>query len=215
MRSTMAEARWPCPVCLGVKMEKTTLGRCRDRSGSLTLDHCSRCGGIWFELGEVQRLAAEQSESLWSQIPVRTERQGAQCHSCRALLDRDAPACGACGAKTQLCCPACDTRMLPVRYTTLTLDVCKRCQGVWFDHHELEAIWRLEWDRVVAKRRKSEDGQGVLFESLFWAPDLVAHATGHGVAAAAGVAPAAVDAVGVAAGSVFEAILEIVLSVFV
>ena len=138
----MTETRWPCPVCLGTRMEKTSLGTgAGDAPGPLTLDHCARCGGMWFELGEVQRLRSERPESLWAQIAARDERHRAQCHTCRAFVDRDAPKCAACGAKTRLNCPACDTRMLQVRQSSLTLDVCKRCKGVWFDHHELEAIW--------------------------------------------------------------------------
>lgn len=219
------ETRWPCPVCLGVKMEKTTLGTGGEGPGSLTLDHCARCGGMWFELGEVQRLSFERPESLWSRIAVRDEPHRAQCHSCRGFLDRDAPKCGGCGAKTRLDCPACDTRMLQVRQSALTLDVCKRCKGVWFDHHELEEIWKLELDRFVAKRgkggklarRAGHTGGDVLVETLFWTPDLVflgGHAALHGAAAAAEAAPAALDAVGGAAGGVFETIVEIVAGVF-
>ncbi|WP_419950155.1 zf-TFIIB domain-containing protein [Candidatus Palauibacter sp.] len=221
----MSETRWPCPVCLGVKMEKASLaaegggGR-----GPLTLDHCTRCGGMWFELGEVQRLRSERPESLWARIPARDERHRAQCHTCRALLDRDAPRCGTCGAKTRLGCPVCDTRMLQVRQSELTLDVCKRCKGVWFDHHELEAIWQLERGRAIAKRgrdgslaRGAETGADVLLETLFWAPELVfvgAHVAGHAAAAAAEAAPAVLEAAGDAAASVFEAIVEIVAGIF-
>lgn len=221
---SVTETRWPCPVCLGVKMEKTTLGTGGEGSGPLTLDHCARCGGVWFELGEVQRLSFERPESLWSRIAARDEPHRAQCHSCRTLLDRDLPICGACGARTRLHCPACDTGMLQVRQDALTLDVCKRCKGVWFDHHELDEIWKLERNRFLAKRgggelarRKDDRGTDVLFETLFWTPDLVflgAHAAGHGVAAAAEAAPAAVEAVGEAAGGVFETIVEIVAGVF-
>ena len=221
----VTETRWPCPVCLGVKMEKTTLGTGGEGSGSLILDHCTRCGGMWFELGEVRRLSFERPESLWSRIPVRDEPHRGQCHSCRAFLDRDAPKCDGCGAKTRLDCPACDTTMLQVRQDTLTLDVCKRCKGVWFDHHELEEIWKLERGRFLAKRgkggeledRKRVSGTDVLFETLFWTPDLVflgAHAAGHGAVAAAEAAPAALDAVGEAAGGVFETIVEIVAGIF-
>ena len=222
---SVTEARWPCPVCLGVKMEKTALGTGGDGSRSLTLDHCARCGGMWFELGEVQRLSFERPESLWSRIPVRDEPHRAQCHSCRAFLDRGAPKCDGCGAKTRLDCPACDTRMLQVRQNALTLDVCKRCKGVWFDHHELDEIWKLERNRFLTKRGKGgklarqegDTGGDLLFETLFWTPDLVflgGHAALHGAAAAAEAAPAALEAVGDAAGSVFETIVEIVAGVF-
>ena len=129
----------------------------------------------------------------------------------------------ACGAKTRLNCPCCDTRMLRVRQADLTLDVCKRCKGVWFDHHELEAIWEMERDRLLTRgrggkvARTTEVGSEVLFETVFWAPDLIfvgAHAAGHTVVAAAEAAPIALEAAGDAAASVFETILEIVAGIF-
>ena len=95
-------------------------------------------------------------------------------------------------------------------------------EGVWFDHHELEAIWEMERDRFLARgpggkvARPTEVGSEVLFQTVFWAPDLVfvgAHAAGHTVAAAA-EASTALGAVGDAAGSVFETILEIVAGIF-
>ena len=36
------ETRLPCPVCL-IMMDKAQL---QGRSGVLTLDHCTRCGGV-------------------------------------------------------------------------------------------------------------------------------------------------------------------------
>jgi len=120
--------------------------------------------------------------------------------------------------------------MRQASHDMLTLDVCKRCKGVWFDHHELEAIWKLERDKLIARRegsklaRAAEDGSEVLFETLIWAPDLVfygAHAAGHVVAATAQglshapeVLAGAADVVGEAASSVFEVIVEIVAGIF-
>ena len=88
---------------------------------------------------------------------------------------------------------------------------------------ELEAIWEMKRDRLIVRERggkvarTTEMGSGVLFDTVFWAPDLVfvgAHAAGHTVAAAAEAAPTALGAVGDAAGSVFETILEIVAGIF-
>ncbi|MCG8467138.1 MAG: zf-TFIIB domain-containing protein, partial [Gemmatimonadetes bacterium] len=207
------EARWPCPVCLGVKMEKTAIDNGSSEDGPLLLDHCPRCGGMWFELGEIQRLRSEKPEALWAQIPTRDEPHRAQCHSCRAVIDRDAHECATCGAKTHLDCPECDERMEQVRHGALTLDVCKRCKGVWFDHHELEQIWSIERDKLLARRKRGglrragDEGSDILLETLVWAPDLVfvgAHAAGHAVAAAVEAAPGAIEVVGEAAASVFE-----------
>jgi len=223
------EARWPCPVCLGVKMEKTAIGDGADSPVSddrspLLLDHCPRCGGMWFEFGEIRWLRGKRPAALWKEVPTREDRHRAQCHSCRALIDRDALECAVCGAKTHLDCPMCDKKMHQIRHGELTLDVCKRCKGVWFDHHELEAIWTLERDKLVARRRAggklkrtAEDGSAVLLETFIWAPELVvvgAHAAGHAVSVAVEVAPTVLEAVGEAAASVFEVIVEIVAGIF-
>jgi Zn-finger nucleic acid-binding protein len=219
--------RWPCPVCLGVTLQKTPV----PSAGSLLLDHCPRCGGIWFEPGEVQLLRVQPPDELWANVPRRDEVSRAQCHSCHAYTDRAALRCTACGAKTLFDCPACQQQMTQARYGDLTLDVCKRCKGVWFDHHELEAIWQIEWNRALKKRRKLErrsrsiaDGPDLLLDALTFAPDLTfygAHAAGHLVASSAealahapGAAGAAAEALGEAAAGVFETLAEIVAGIF-
>jgi hypothetical protein len=115
----------------------------------------------------------------------------------------------------------------------LRLDVCRSCKGVWFDHVELEAIWKLA---LTAPRRNGARGTGVatasaaedsavlLVHALAWSPELVlygAHAAGYAVSASAQVLANAPEAaagiaagVGEAAESVFETILEIVSGLF-
>ena len=216
----MSEPRWPCPVCLGVKMDKVRMDGSAAHGMSagqpLILDHCSRCGGMWFELGEVQRLRGQRPEALRAHVPARDRKHRAQCHSCRAFLDRDSPACGACGAKTQLACPACVRPMLQVPRAGVTLDVCARCKGVWFDHHELEAIWRMERSRVAA--RNDGHGADVVAEALLWTGPDVAFLGAVGAAqvadGAAEAAPAFLEGVAEAAGNVFESLVEIVAGLF-
>ena len=217
----MSEPRWPCPVCLGVKMDKVRM----DGSAAhgtpagqpLILDLCSRCGGMWFELGEVQRLRRHRPEALRARVPVRDRKHRAQCHSCRAFLDRDSPFCGACGAKIQLACPACERPMLQVPRAGVTLDLCTKCKGVWFDHHELEAIWRMERGRVVA-RSDGREGFDAVAEALLWTGPDVAVVGAVGAAqvagAAAEAAPAFLEGVAEAAGNVFESLVEIVAGLF-
>ena len=213
----MSEPRWPCPVCLGVKMDKVRMDGPAAHGTSagqpLILDHCSRCGGMWFELGEVQRLRGQRPEALRARVPVREGKHRAQCHSCRAFVDRDSPVCAACGAKTQLACPACERLMLQVPRAGVTLDVCTKCKGVWFDHHELEAIWRLERSRVAAR----SDGQGAdaVAEALLWTgPDVAAVGAAQVADAAAEAAPTFLEGVAEAAGNVFESLVEIVTGLF-
>ena len=43
-------------------------------------------------------------------------------------------------------CPACRSVMFVVEYDRVELDICQRCQGVWFDRGELELV--LEQDET-------------------------------------------------------------------
>src|SRR5437016_85472 len=88
-RGRRLETRLPCPVCL-VMMDKAQV---KGRSGFLTLDHCQRCGGVWFERGEVQALASREPAALWAEVAPRADIPNPPCHSCRSPLDRDAETC--------------------------------------------------------------------------------------------------------------------------
>jgi Zn-finger nucleic acid-binding protein len=198
------------------------------------LDSCARCGGIWFELGEVQRLKRHRPDALWDRVGLRDQEFRMQCHGCHAAMDRNATACPACSWRNTIDCPVCQRRMEPQTHDGLRLDVCRSCKGVWFDHVELEAIWKLaltaprpsgtRGTSVTTASTAAEDGAVVLVHALAWSPELVlygAHAAGYAVSVSAEVlanAPEAaagiVAGVGEAAESVFETILEIVSGLF-
>src|SRR5687767_13334561 len=99
--------RWPCPVCLGVVMEKAAVGSDR----GLTVDHCPKCGGVWFELGEVQGVRSRAPKALWASVPRHDRREPTQCHACHAFVDRDLELCPACGHELLLHCPPCQHPM--------------------------------------------------------------------------------------------------------
>lgn len=221
--------RLPCPVCLGVMMERVGIGP----EKRLMVDVCRRCGGAWLEHGTVQPLRAETAESLSAELVGPTPTHPGKCHSCHAPLDRDARQCSACGRANLIDCPRCDRAMRVVTDRGLRLDVCKECKGAWFDRHELASIWSPRFDAALARREMSRGdasmmGVGVvdelLFHSIFFGPDLVslsAHgidavATGlpEAIAATPEIAAGAFEAIGEAAGSVFEAVVDIVGDLF-
>ena len=208
-------------------MEKVPIGG----SGGLLLDHCARCGGAWFELGEVQLLRRTRPEDLWAGIAPRGEVHRAHCHACHTPMERSAAACPTCGHENRLDCPVCQQPMRVALHDGLRLDTCSHCKGVWFDHHELAAIWKLEVEAAVARRRHRrgsltpyDEGTYGLLEVLAWHPGLVFYgvdAAGHAVAAgvsALGNAPetaaVVVEAAGEAAEGVFETIVEIISGFF-
>jgi Zn-finger nucleic acid-binding protein len=232
------ETRWPCPVCLGVAMQKTTV-----RSGGVgvTLDVCPRCGGIWFERGEARQLAHQPPDALWKEVTRRDEPIRPPCHGCAAPIDRDVERCPSCGHRNVLHCPRCDLEMERRTHGGLVLDLCRRCEGVWFDHAELSAIWQMNL-AAATQRAQRRAGAGetalaasgdILLNALIWTPDLVFYGAATGTRAAAGAmhsvgsagvesiggvaaeaASSAAGVVGDAAEGVFSMIAEIIGGLF-
>ena len=222
------EPRYPCPVCLGVQMAKQQIGP----SSELILDHCQRCGGIWFDYGEVQGLRHCRPQALWQQIDARQEAYRMQCHVCYAYIERNATACPLCGWQNVIDCPVCDHALQPITYDALKLDLCKRCKGIWFDHIELSAIWNLELSKLGKRRQGTPDAPSsaedhnslFLLEALSWGPDLafynaeaIVHSGQTLITGSAEVlqqtpeaAGSMIEATGELAGSVFETIAQII-----
>jgi len=206
------------------------------RGQNLVLDYCRRCGGVWFDAGEVRALREAQPKGLGSSVELRETAFRMPCHTCHAPMDRDAESCPACGWKNRLDCPICQKTLDRIEKDGLTLDACKPCRGVWFDNHEIAQIWNLEIRRNLPTVQQSDGSVTVadifLLDAFLWAPDLVfltaggvAHGAGAVAGAAAdvasggleGVADAAsgvVEGAGEVAGSVFETIAEIIAGLF-
>ena len=226
--------RYPCPVCLGVTLNKIAVGT----QAPVEIDHCRRCGGVWLEHGEIPRLRANPPAALWTAIAQRKAKAVTPCHSCHAPFDRNLEACPACGWKNVIDCPVCDQPMRREEMGGIHLDVCRGCKGVWFDHHELEAIWKVQAGMALERRpdgtklgRAGDDAGDMLLATLWFAPDLAfygAYGAAHavsGLAHAAGSVPdiaaaapeAAVQLVGAAgeaAGGVFDVIAGILEAIF-
>lgn len=206
------ESRWPCPVCVGVLMEKKHLP---GSGAGPTVDYCPRCGGIWFDRGEVSEVARRDHTSLTGLVLDPAARINPPCHKCRAPLDRDAEKCGVCGWKNVLRCPVCDRDMERQSVQGVMLDLCRRCHGVWFDNAELTAIWRMNAAALAAKRPGArsdglEMGAAIALDTMFWAPGLVVHG---GAAAVQGLGAAA-EVAGSAAEGVFSTIVELISGLF-
>jgi Zn-finger nucleic acid-binding protein len=207
------ELKLPCPVCLGSTLQKVEI-----KGGAhFILDHCVRCGGVWFEQGEVQLLRKASADDLWAQIAEADGVHRMQCHSCSHRLERTERKCTVCGWDVELDCPSCGKAMHSEEHAGIQLEACKDCKGVWFDRHELADIWRDEFNAAVMKRSAGDRPDAVVFGAVMTDPFMLyygAHAAGHVLAAGAHAAPAVLEAAGEAASSVFETIVEIISGIF-
>jgi Zn-finger nucleic acid-binding protein len=221
------EPRWPCPVCLGVTMKKAPVG---PGGGAPYVDCCTRCGGLWFELGEVELARQQTPDALSAYVARHPGPARTQCHACHGLMTRDAP-CPHCGHAPAIDCPSCARTLEVVEHAGMVLDACRHCRGIWFDRHELSLIWEHERSAAIDRLRRrgrltpeAEHRSVALLEGLWYVPDLAFYGAYAGVEAvssaaqAAGSAPevveAALEASGEAAASVFEVVVAIVGGIF-
>jgi Zn-finger nucleic acid-binding protein len=134
--------RHECPVCLGLPMQPLTWAL---EGRTLTLDGCDRCGGWWFDGGElamaaeVQRSGMAGSERL-RQYQVRMVAGPMNCHQCSSLMGRNLSHCPSCNGANVIDCPKCDVPMERQVHGSLVIDRCRQCDGLWLDRVELSLL---------------------------------------------------------------------------
>ena len=99
-----------CPRCRSIELKE---GRLRDTG--VTLDVGAKCKGVWFDQGELESLLQAAPENLKPPLGSRT---------------------------TEMPCPRCGVRMRQFYFpsTFVTVDMCKRCRGLWLDGGEFKEV---------------------------------------------------------------------------
>ncbi len=111
--------QYACVDCLGddeTLMQKTQCGP------DLEVDRCLRCGGIWLDNGEFEKLAG-LGPFYVDNLEAPTTAQAAR------NPDRQ--------------CPKCRKSLKIMRYDKMPeveFDVCPTCGGLWCDAGELKAV---------------------------------------------------------------------------
>jgi Zn-finger nucleic acid-binding protein len=194
----MPEARYPCPVCLGLPMEKLHFPE-----SNLTLDTCRRCGGIWFDAGEVAELARIAPHTAYQRVVLKPQSFLMACHQCTHPMDRNADRCLQCGWKNHLECPICERTMAIANIEDIKLDYCKNCKGVWFDNIELSNLWNQRLARLASQQPTvygdHYPASDFFLDVLIFAPDVAfygAHAVAETVMHAPDIAAGAIEGIG-------------------
>ncbi|MEL7506526.1 MAG: zf-TFIIB domain-containing protein [Cyanobacteria bacterium J06554_1] len=153
MPSSSTEPPYDCPVCTGLPMQKLKITR-QHEEVFLTLDCCHRCGGVWFDEGEVQLSQKIQSPKVRQHISQKLRPWMIHCQNCNTLMDRNLEHCGTCGWHNRINCPVCTKVLERKRHKGLTLDICHSCHGVWFDQTELATLWKHSHPEPTQSARK-------------------------------------------------------------
>lgn len=104
-----------CPKCLFTPLaEKTEKG--------LVLDACPKCGGCWFDLGELGGAVqgGQKLEKALADGPLRPREGSAVCPRCHGAMING-------GLVNEL----------------LRVDLCMKCRGLWLDKNEVGLLQRL------------------------------------------------------------------------
>ena len=104
-----------CPAC-----DVESLTALTDPATGLEIDSCTECHGLWFDGNELSRLFPSRS------LHHRLTSGEASPPSVEDEKQRD--------------CPRCRHSMEKIALQDLALDVCRSCQGIWFDRGELAAL---------------------------------------------------------------------------
>ena len=120
---------------VGTSNDEGPARKCPSGCGNLTvftfrgvdLEHCLRCAGIWFDVGECPALellpgnVLDELDELVTPAAVPSER--------KQSAPRD--------------CPSCGVILSPYSYhvgQVVTVDRCDLCDGFWADHGQITAI---------------------------------------------------------------------------
>ncbi len=123
-----------CPLCNCALTPKTI--------GSVEVDECDQCNGIWFDKDEFRQTGGHTDEDLsWLNFDIWKHQD-----RFKAI---DSPRQ----------CPVCDIPMVNLRYgkTEVTIDYCPQCHGIWLDKGDLAKI---------IDRLENELGSGALSDYL-------------------------------------------------
>lgn len=120
-------------------MAESTCPRCGDALasrafGAVELDGCPRCGGIWFDRGELNQVTRDPEIGL-IEVERAFERVLARS-ACHGPMD----------------CPRCRSRLVPYTFPhtpDIPVSICLACKGVWLDDGEVEQLA----ERIHAHRR--------------------------------------------------------------
>jgi Zn-finger nucleic acid-binding protein len=128
-----------CPVCHKVMIIV--------ENNRIELDYCPQCGGVWFDTTELELFiqacglpeADFTPETLLRLPEVKETPHGRKCPICRQKM-----------------------RDVAIGEPAITIDVCRRGQGIWFDGGEIRQLLT----QLAAKSTSQENASQRVLEFL-------------------------------------------------
>lgn len=122
------------------------------------IDECNSCGGMWFDRDELRRAKDNQDADLqWLDFELFEEKNDKYVETSGKKL-----------------CPKDSARLVSKNYaeSTVTIDVCEKCQGVWLDKSEFEKII-IYLENIVTSKPASDYAKEtkIEFGEIFTGPE--------------------------------------------
>ena len=128
-----------CPRCEAVLQDNIL--------GGIVYQKCSKCGGFWFDKGELHQIRQEKD---WFKIATNIENASSKI------------------TKGSLKCPRCSELLHTIEYsheTGIKVNVCPKCEGLWLDSTEIQAIKRAT--ETWGEKLKEKVGNDLIAIELF------------------------------------------------
>jgi Zn-finger nucleic acid-binding protein len=95
--------------------------------GPVTVERCSQCGGTWYEKDELRLLKDKEAHGDYRWLDFDLWKDVEKFRSAE---------------QRQYACPKDGQQLVSVIYgdSSITVDVCSQCHGVWLDSQEYKAI---------------------------------------------------------------------------
>ena len=117
-----------CPVC-SKDLRPTNIG-------SIAVDECPQCKGLWFEDKELRLAKDETADDLrWMDFEIWKHPERFQVEP------------------RHLKCPNCKIDLAAIQYgsTKVTVDCCQKCRGIWLDRNEFNRILEALTEELTSK----------------------------------------------------------------
>ena len=112
--------------------------------GSVELNECPACGGVWFDSEELHTVKDQRNPDLnWMDLKVPEPDREAFPEACFDWLVMDyIDMPDSKSFRKSLLCPKCVMPILPLIYngSSVQIDFCTKCEGIWLDRGEFEKI---------------------------------------------------------------------------
>ena len=126
-----------CPRC----RKPMQVERVPQLGPDVEIDVCKKCGGSWYDRGELEKTVVNRKmATILAEPPIR-------------------------GVVSPIPCPRCGGRMRTRQEWGVEVDVCTKCDGVWLDHGEDEAL-RAQADAASKQKEKAKKREASFYTMI-------------------------------------------------